>query len=77
MSIQGPTRLNDESEPQPDIMLLKWRDDYYEGGHPRPADVLLLIEVSDTTVDYDRNTKLSVPTPARASRPTLVGVDPC
>ena len=59
VSIQGPTRLNDESEPQPDIMLLKWRDDYYEGGHPRPADVLLLIEVSDTTVDYDRNTKLS------------------
>ena len=59
VSVQGPTRLNDESEPQPDIMLLRWRDDYYEGGHPRPADVLLLIEVSDTTLDYDRNTKLS------------------
>ena len=55
---QGP-RLNDESEPQPDVMLLKWRDDYYEGGHPKPSDVLLLIEVSDTTIDYDRGQKLS------------------
>ena len=59
VSIQGPTRLNEVSQPQPDVMLLRWRDDYYEGGHPRPADVLLLIEVSDTTLDYDRNTKLS------------------
>ncbi len=59
VSIQGPTRLSDFSEPQPDVMLLKWRDDYYEGGHPKPSDVLLLIEVSDTTIDYDRNRKLS------------------
>ena len=57
--IQGPTRLNDESEPQPDVMLLRWRDDFYRGGHPRSSDILLLIEVSDTTLDYDRNTKLS------------------
>jgi Uma2 family endonuclease len=58
-TVQNPTRLNDISEPQPDVMLLKWREDYYGGGHPKPSDVLLLIEVSDTTVDYDRNTKLS------------------
>ena len=57
--VQGPTRLSDESEPQPDVMLLKWRDDFYQGGHPSPEDILLLIEVSDTTIDYDRNTKLS------------------
>ena len=57
--VHGPTRLSEYSEPLPDVMLLKWQDDYYEGGHPRPSDVLLLIEVSDTTVDYDRNTKLS------------------
>ena len=59
VTVQNPTRLNDISEPQPDVMLLKWREDYYGGGHPKPSDVLLLIEVSDTTVDYDRNTKLS------------------
>ena len=57
--IQNPVRLDDASEPEPDIMLLRWRDDFYEGGHPGPADVLLLIEVSDTTVDYDRGAKLA------------------
>ena len=57
--VQGPTRLDDYSEPQPDLMLLRWRDDFYQGGHPGPSDVLLLIEVSDASVDYDRNAKLS------------------
>ena len=57
--VQNPTRLDDYSEPQPDVMLLRWRDDFYRGGHPGPADVLLLIEVSDTSVDYDRNDKLT------------------
>ena len=59
VSVQDPTRLDDASEPQPDVMLLRWRDDFYEGGHPGPDDVLLLIEVSDTTVDYDRSAKLA------------------
>ena len=59
VSVQNPMRLNDNSEPQPDIMLLRWRDDFYQGGHPGPADVLLLIEVADTSVDYDRSDKLS------------------
>ena len=57
--VQNPMRLDDNSEPQPDIMLLRWRDDFYQGGHPRPADVLLLIEVADTSIDYDRSDKLS------------------
>ena len=59
VSVQGPVRLDDASEPEPDVMLLRWRDDFYESGHPGPADVLLLIEVSDTTVDYDRSAKLA------------------
>lgn len=59
VSVQDPTRLNNRSEPQPDVMLLRWRDDFYQEGHPGPDDVLLLIEVADTTVDYDRGTKLS------------------
>lgn len=58
VAVQDPVRLDENSEPQPDVMLLLWRDDFYGGGHPGPADVLLLIEVSDTTVDYDRNEKL-------------------
>ncbi len=69
VSVQNPTRLDDVSEPQPDVMLLRWRDDFYAGGHPEPADVLLLIEVSDSTIDYDRNTKL--PQYARAGIPEV------
>ena len=56
--IQNPVRLNDSSEPEPDITLLAWRDDFYVSGHPGPDDVLLLIEVADSTVDFDRNQKL-------------------
>ncbi|HEY5839334.1 MAG TPA: Uma2 family endonuclease [Pyrinomonadaceae bacterium] len=58
VSTQDPIRLSDLSEPQPDVALLKFRQDYYRDGHPRPDDVLLVIEVSDTTVQYDRHTKM-------------------
>lgn len=61
---QNPVRLSDYSEPQPDISILKRRDDFYMHGKPRPEDVLLLIEVSDTTLEYDRRVK--VPLYARA-----------
>ena len=64
VATQNPIRLNDFSEPQPDITLLRWRDDYYRGAHPAPADVLLVIEVADTTVVADR--KVKVPLYARA-----------
>ena len=56
--IQNPTRLNEYSEPEPDVMLLRRRDDFYSSGHPAPKDVLLLIEVSDSSLSFDRNQKL-------------------
>lgn len=56
--IQNPIVLNDFSEPQPDISLLKYRPDFYRAAHPRPEDILLVIEVADTTVHYDRNVKM-------------------
>jgi Uma2 family endonuclease len=65
--VQSPIVLDDFSEPQPDIALLKFRDDFYRNAHPRPEDVLLVIEVSDTTVEYDRHVK--VPAYARAGIP--------
>ena len=65
--VQNPVQLDDYSEPQPDIAVLKPRDDFYNGAHPRPEDVLLVIEVSDTTLEYDR--KLKVPLYARAGIP--------
>jgi Uma2 family endonuclease len=62
--VQGPIILDANSEPQPDISILKRRDDFYKNGKPRPEDVLLLIEVSDSTLEYDRRVK--VPLYARA-----------
>jgi Uma2 family endonuclease len=58
VSVQNPLRLDDRSEPQPDLMLLSPRDDFYASAHPTAADVLLLIEVSDSTARYDREIKL-------------------
>jgi Uma2 family endonuclease len=64
ISVQSPIQLSDFSEPQPDIVLVRPRDDSYMHALPQPEDVLLLIEVSDTSAAYDRNTK--VPLYARA-----------
>ena len=58
--VQGPVRLDDGSEPQPDLMLLSRRDDFYETAHPGPSDVMLLIEVADSTLEFDRNEKLQL-----------------
>ena len=58
--VQNPVRLNQRSEPQPDLTLLRARDDFYRTAHPGPADVLLLIEVMDSSASYDRGTKLGL-----------------
>lgn len=56
--VQSPLRLSGRSEPQPDLMLLRPRDDFYTSAHPRPADVLLLVEVAESSLAYDRDIKL-------------------
>jgi Uma2 family endonuclease len=58
VSILNPVHLDDYSEPRPDVALLKPADDFYISRHPGPEDVFLLIEVSDTTLDFDREIKL-------------------
>lgn len=58
VSTQNPIRLEDFSEPEPDIALLRLRDDFYRDAHTPPADVLLIIEVADTTLAYDRQVKM-------------------
>jgi len=60
VAIQNPLRLGPRSEPQPDVLVLRARQDDYTTGHPTPADVLLLIEVADTSLPYDRETKGSL-----------------
>lgn len=57
--VQGAVRLDDYSEPQPDLALLRFREDFYETGKPTPADILLLIEVSDRSIGYDRGPRLA------------------
>jgi Uma2 family endonuclease len=56
----GPVNLGDFSEPQPDLMLLKRRADFYSGKLPEAADALLLIEVSDSSLSFDQGIKLNL-----------------
>lgn len=58
ISIQDPLTVDDGSEPLPDVMLLQFREDDYAQRLPIPTEVLLLIEVSDSTLFYDRELKL-------------------
>jgi len=57
ISPQNPIVLNDFSEPQPDICILQRRDDFYRNTSAMANDVLLVMEVADTTVKYDRDIK--------------------
>ncbi|MEB3162388.1 MAG: Uma2 family endonuclease [Prochlorothrix sp.] len=56
--VQNPIQLNDKSEPQPDFAILRRRSDFYSEGHPQADDIFALIEVSDTTVEFDRTIKV-------------------
>lgn len=58
--VQHPLVLGDDSEPEPDIAIVCWRDDVYATAHPRAQDVLLLIEVADSSLLLDRNRKLPI-----------------
>ena len=58
LQVQGAVRASELSQPQPDIALLRPRDDLYEKGHPNPEDVLLAVEVADSSVRHDRWIKL-------------------
>ena len=74
VSIQNPVQLNDYSEPQPDVAILQPRDDFYAGAHPVADDVLLAIEVADTSVDYDRAEKLPRYAAAQIAEAWLIDV---
>jgi Uma2 family endonuclease len=58
VAIQNPIRLDDYNEPQPDVTVLLFRNDYYARQHPTPTNVLLAIEVADTSLSYDRGEKM-------------------
>ena len=58
VSIQNPVLLGERGEPQPDVTVLRHRADGYATRHPEPADILLVIEVADTSVESDRQVKI-------------------
>ena len=55
--VQNPVELSNRSEPEPDLTLLRPRDDFYKKALPLASDVLLAIEVADSTLAYDRDIK--------------------
>lgn len=69
IGVQDPIVLDDDSEPEPDISVVRRQPDYYANAHPAASDTFLVIEVSDTTLDYDRETKARLY--ARAGIPEL------
>lgn len=73
VSGQSPLIVGSRSVPEPDLALLKPRADAYRKAHPTAEDVLLVIEVSDTTLRFDLKTK--VPLYARAAIPEVWVVD--
>ena len=58
ISVQNPIALGELSEPQPDVAVLKLAKDFYESRLPECEDILWVVEVSDSTLAFDRNVKL-------------------
>jgi len=69
IAVHHPVRLDDHSEPEPDVSVLKRREDYYRNAHPGPGDALVLVEVSGAGEAYDRDVK--VPLYARCGIPEV------
>ena len=72
VSVQNPVALDVFSEPQPDLALLRSRPDFYSNSHPGPEDVLLIIEVADTSLAFDREEKIPLYAAAGISEVWLV-----
>jgi Uma2 family endonuclease len=58
IGVQDPVELNDTSEPQPDVVLLQPREDFYESSPPQSSNIFLLVEVADKTVQEERELKI-------------------
>ena len=58
ISSQNPIVISELSEPEPDIVILKPRADFYRHAHPTPEDIYLVIEVAETSLRYDRDIKI-------------------
>jgi Uma2 family endonuclease len=60
LRVQNPLWLDEHSEPRPDVSVLKPRTDFYKSCRPQPADALLVVEVSDSSLRFDRDVKVAL-----------------
>jgi len=58
VTVQNPVTIHEYSEPEPDVVVARYRDDFYADRHPHPEDILLVIEVADTSLAFDRDAKI-------------------
>jgi Uma2 family endonuclease len=58
--VQGSVRLHLYTEAEPDLVLLRPRVDFYASRHPGPADILLIVEIAESSIDYDRDVKARI-----------------
>ena len=58
VSVQDPITINEYSEPEPDLVVARFRDDFYRNGHPTPHDIHLVVEVADSSLAVDRQAKI-------------------
>ena len=75
VSVQNPIVLSNNSEPQPDLVILKYRSDFYANEHPKPEEILLLIEVSDSSIEYDQSIKIPLYAENQISEVWLVNLN--
>jgi Uma2 family endonuclease len=75
VSTQNPLRLSNFSEPQPDLCLLRYRSDFYSSRSVEPSDVLLLIEVSDSSLRFDRKVKIPLYAASSVAEVWIVDLD--
>ena len=74
IGVQDPIHIDEQSEPEPDLVLLQPRTDFYALAHPEPEDVLLLIEVAETSLTYDQTIKLPLYAQANITEVWLVNI---
>jgi Uma2 family endonuclease len=75
ISVQNPIQLTDYTEPQPDIAVLRPRADFYAHALPLPDDVLVVVEVAETSLEYDREEKVPRYAQTRISEVWLIDVE--
>jgi Uma2 family endonuclease len=74
LTVQNPIHIEPYSEPEPDLAILRYRDDFYSKSHPTPEEIVMLIEVADTSLEKDRLVKLPLYAAAGISEVWIVNL---